>query len=408
LNIRNKLKLVKISEIKEYKGNAKLHSPEQVEQIKKSIEKHEYINPVIVGTGNVIICGHGRIQALREIDPEQTVEVVDVGYLSEKDQKKLRILDNKIISDEWDKDLLQAEIEDIYSGFDDVEGMIDELSIDEKELNALLPEPETDGDDDIPEDVKPVTKLGDLWELGDHRVLCGDSTKEEDVNRLMGGNKADMVFTDPPYKIETEGGCKGEIGKGLRKQGESIEFISDFNPSGFLRNIKTVFNKNFNSYIFCNKELLPDYLFWAKENKISFNVLVWKKPTAIPIGDSHRPDIEYLLLLRKNAIWNNGLKDVNYSRCLEYGRESGLHPTMKPVDLVENEIKISSNKNSRVVDFFCGSGSTLIACEKTNRKCFGMELDEKYTDIIRDRYIEFCIKNNKEPIVKLNGEIYNP
>jgi DNA modification methylase len=158
-----------------------------------------------------------------------------------------------------------------------------------------------------------------------------------------------------------------------------------------------------NCYVFCNKELLPDYLLWARDSGYSFNVLIWKKPNAIPIGDSHRPDIEYLILFRKNAIWNNGLKEVNYSRCLEFGREKGLHPTMKPVELIENEIKISSNIKSPVVDFFNGSGSTMIACEKTGRNAFLMELDEKYVDVIINRWQNYT---GKQATLESTGEIY--
>jgi len=215
--------------------------------------------------------------------------------------------------------------------------------------------------------------------------LCGDSTDSDAVAKLMNGEKADLVFTDPPYKIETEGGAKGSIGAGLRKQGKDIEFISNFEPTEFLQVLPIVFGKNMNAYIFCNKELLPDYLVWARDAGYSFNVLIWKKPNAIPIGDSHRPDIEYLLLFRKSAIWNNGLKDVNYSRCLEYGRESGLHPTMKPIELILNELKISSNIGSVVMDFFLGSGSTMVASHQLKRKCYGMELDPKYCQVIIDR-----------------------
>ena len=131
--------------------------------------------------------------------------------------------------------------------------------------------------------------------------------------------------------------------------------------------------------------MLPDYLSWVKEIGYSFNVLIWKKPNCIPIGDSHRPDIEYLLLFRKSAIWNNGLKNINYSRCLEYGREKGLHPTMKPIELISNEMQISSNKNSLVFDFFLGSGSTMVASHQLKRKCYGMELDPKYCQVIIDR-----------------------
>ena len=218
----------------------------------------------------------------------------------------------------------------------------------------------------------------------------------------MKGEKADMVFTDPPYNIQTTGGCKGQIGKSLRKQGEEIDFIADFDPTEFLRVLPEVFDKNMNAYIFCNKELLPDYLNWARDNGYSWNVLIWKKPTAIPIGDSHRPDIEYLLLFRKNAIWNNGT-DANYSRCLFYDRvkksdENGKHPTVKPIELIANEMKISSNKGSSVVDFFGGSGSTLIACEQLGRKCFMMELDPHYVDVIIERWENLT----GEKAVKLN------
>jgi DNA modification methylase len=242
--------------------------------------------------------------------------------------------------------------------------------------------------------------LGDLFEIGEHRLLCGDSTDSDQVDKLMNGQKADMVFTDPPYKIETEGGCKGSIGQGLKKQGESIEFIANFEPTEFLQVLPLIFDNNkLNAYIFCNKELLPDYLVWARDSGYSFNVLIWKKPNAIPIGDSHRPDIEYLLLFRKSAIWNNGLKDVNYSRCLEFGRESGLHPTMKPIELIANEMKISSNENSLVFDFFLGSGSTMVASHQLKRKCYGMELDPKYCQVIVDR----MKKLDPTLIIKKNG-----
>ncbi|MEE0894534.1 MAG: site-specific DNA-methyltransferase [Bacteroidales bacterium] len=225
---------------------------------------------------------------------------------------------------------------------------------------------------------------------GGHRLICGDCTDITVIDRLMDGVKADMVFTDPPYKLQTEGGCKGELGKSLSKQGADIRFIADFNPTDFLNILPVLFNGNMNAYIFCNKELLPDYLNWCKETGYSWNVLIWKKPNAIPIGDSHRPDIEYLLLFRKNAIWNNGTK-ANYSRCLEYSRvkrteENGNHPTIKPIELITNELMISSHKDSVVVDLFGGSGSTLIACEQTDRKCFMCELDPHYCDVIIQRW----------------------
>ena len=146
-----------------------------------------------------------------------------------------------------------------------------------------------------------------------------------------------------------------------------------------------------------------EYLNWARKMQFSFNVLVWKKPNAIPIGSSHYPDIEYLILFRKNAIWNGGLKGVSYSRCLEYSRvtktkENGKHPTIKPLELIANELKISSNKNSIVLDLFGGSGSTLMACEQLDRKCYMMELDPKYVDVIINRWEQFT----GEKAVKIN------
>jgi DNA modification methylase len=144
--------------------------------------------------------------------------------------------------------------------------------------------------------------------------------------------------------------------------------------------------------VFCNKDLVPDYLNWANGQGFSFNILFWKKPNAIPLGKQHRPDVEYLLVFRKSAHWNDGLKGVNYSKCLEYGRESGLHPTMKPVSMIENQLLISSPRSGYIVDFFLGSGSTLIAAEKTGRKCYGMELDPKYCDVIIKRWQDFTGK----------------
>jgi len=220
--------------------------------------------------------------------------------------------------------------------------------------------------------------------------MCGDSTSEADVALLMDGQKADMVFTDPPYNQTTTGGCKGAIGPALKKQGKEIDFMCDFDPEKFLEVLPGVFDKNkMNSYIFCNKDLVPDYLSWARNKKYSFNILIWKKPNAIPIGGSHRPDIEYLLLFRKSGIFNSALDGVNYSKLIEHSRESGLHPTMKPVAIIENQLLIGSKKESVVTDLFLGSGSTLIACEKTNRKCYGMELAEHYCSVILKRYEEF-------------------
>jgi DNA modification methylase len=344
------------------------------------------------GKNYIVLGGNMRLKALQDIGHGE-VPIMLADDWTEEQRAQFLIKDNvgfgewdwNTLANEWDADKLT------------------EWGLDLPPMDAIELEAEEDNYE-MPEQIETDIVLGDLFEIGEHRLLCGDSTDSDQVAKLMNGQKADMVFTDPPYKIETEGGCKGNIGQGLRKQGKDIEFIANFEPTEFLQVLPLIFDKNkLNAYIFCNKELLPDYLVWARDSGYSFNVLIWKKPNAIPIGDSHRPDIEYLLLFRKSAIWNNGLKDVNYSRCLEFGRETGLHPTMKPIELIANEMKISSNENSLLFDFFLGSGSTMVASHQLKRKCYGMELDPKYCQVIIDR----MIKLDPTLSIKRNGQTYN-
>ena len=370
-----------VDDLVPYLRNAKKHDKKQIDNVAQSISEFGMVQPIVIDRDNNVIIGHCRLLACKQLKIKE-VPVVKMEDLTPEEANKLRLLDNKLNESEWDFDLL---IEDVPS-LDFTDFDIDWELPEEEEENTEIEE------DEAPEPpTEPKAKLGDLYEVGGHRLICGDSTDITVIDRLMDGVKADMVFTDPPYNLQTEGGCKGSIGKSLKKQGKDIEFIADFNPTDFLNVLPIVFNGNMNAYIFCNKELLPDYLNWCKDSGYSWNVLIWKKPTAIPIGDSHRPDIEYLLLFRKNALWNNRT-DANYSRCLQYDRvkkseENGNHPTPKPIELIANELKISSNKNSVVVDFFGGSGSTLIACEQLNRKCYMCELDPHYVDVIIQRYI---------------------
>lgn len=382
----NKLQVVykNIDDLIPYARNSKIHDETNVNLIAGSIKSFGFNNPVLLDGENGIIAGHGRVLAAKKLGYKE-VPCIELNGMTEAEKRAYIIADNRLTEkSEWDKEILSLELQDLSTlGID-----LNTIGFDEKDLGALIPEQvpqEDEGPGEPP--VEPKTVKGDVWYLGEHRLMCGDSTSENDVKALMQDEKADLVFTDPPYKLETEGGCTGEIGKRLRKQGGDIDFISDFDPTNFLNVLPLAFESgHFNAYIFCNKELLPIYLNWAVENKLAFNVLIWKKPSAIPIGDSHRPDIEYLLFFRKNAIWHNALKGVNYSRCLEFGRESGLHPTMKPVGLIGNELQISSNKDSVILDCFGGSGSTLIACEQLGRKARLMELDEHYCDVALQRW----------------------
>lgn len=394
--IKNKLKIINLSDIKPYKNNAKIHTPEQIELIKQSLEKHDYYAPIAVDSKNVIVLGHGRYEALKQMNGKK-IEVVDLSYLKPKEIKKLRILDNKIVSNEWDKDLLQAEIEAIYNGFDDMEKIADELSISEKELNDLMPTPETEGDDEIPEEVEKITKLGDLWELGRHRLLCGDSTKEEDVNRLMDGKKADMVFTDPPYGVDYQSNMRVKTQKFDKLENDNILI------DGWIE----LANNNNNGFMFVWTSWKVSNKWRELINNIT-NIVIWNKGGG-GIGDLKKTfltDYEMALVCnngneilgkRIGSVWTIGKDNAN----------SYKHPTQKPVDLGVMAIENVTLNNHTVLDLFLGSGSTLIACEKTNRICYGMELDEHYCDVIVQRYIDFCTKNGINIEIKHNGKEFN-
>lgn len=381
---------LKISDVKANPNNPRIIKDDKFKKLVQSIKDFPQmleLRPIVVNDDMIVLGGNMRLKACKEAGLK-LVPVIKASDLTPEQQAEFIVKDN-VGFGEWDYELLL----NAYDSADLEAWGVDLPELPENEIEAK------EDDYEIPDELETDIVLGDLFEIGEHRLLCGDSTDSDAVARLMDGEKADMVFTDPPYNISMGDNQTGVIGNNLKKQKQSISFISDFNPMDFLNTLPTVFGKSMNAYIFCNKDLLPEYLSWAKDAGYSFNVLIWKKPNAIPIKDAHRPDIEYILLFRKSSIWNYGLKDVNYSRCLEYGRESGLHPTMKPIELISNELKISSNIGSVVMDFFLGSGSTMVASHQLKRKCYGMELDPKYCQVIIDRMRKLDV----ELIVKKNG-----
>ena len=388
-----------------YISNSRTHSQAQVTQVAASIKEFGFTNPLLLDEQNGIIAGHGRLQAAKQLSLKE-VPTITLKGLTNVQRKAYIIADNKLaLNAGWDDELLALELASLkdedfdlsFTGFD-----VDEL--------ALLLEPEqveglTDEDavPELPE--TPVSVLGDIWILGNHRLMCGDSTSIDTVERLMNGQKADCVITDPPYNQETDGGIKGEIGKSLGKQSADIEHLCNFEPEDFLSVLPLTHSKNkLNATVFCNKDLIPRYLNWAVDSGYSFNILIWKKPSAIPLGVSYMPDIEYMLVFRKSAKFNTRIESVRYSKVLECKRETGLHPTMKPIELIENQLQIVSDKRDLVLDLFGGSGSTLIACEKHGRKCFINELDPKYCDVIIKRWQEFT---GKEATQEETGKTYN-
>jgi DNA modification methylase len=375
-----RLESVLISSLSLDPTNARRHDSKNLASIEGSLRLFGQRKPIVVTGANVVVAGNGTLEAAKALG-WTNIDVVRIPIDWTPEQVKAYALaDNRTAElAEWDAKVLADQLIEL-----DAEGW------DVSEFGFEPLNPTGDLDDDEPlsfDDVESKVKLGELWQLGEHRLLCGDSTDEKSISYLMNGELADLVFTDPPYRMEAQGGSNQWVGRSAAKLGEEIKDIVDFEPAPFLQSLNQYFDKGMNAFIFCNKDLVPDYLNWALKQKYAFNILFWKKPNALPLGGQHRPDVEYILYFRKNAIWNNALSDVNYSKCLEFGRDdSTKHPTMKPLDLIINEIKIASNKESIVVDPFGGSGSTLIACEKLKRKCRMIELDPKYCDVIIERW----------------------
>ena len=360
-----------------------------VDRVASAIREFGFRVPIVAKSDGTVVDGHLRLKAAAKLGLTE-VPVILADDLTDAQIKAFRLSVNKVSEfAEWDVELLKLEFADL-----DAEGF--DLSLTGFDLGeiAALTLDATEGltDPDAVPDAPavPVTALGDVWLLGRHRLMCGDSTNIDAVERLMDGQKAQAIVTDPPYNQETEGGFRGSIGKSLRKQSADIESMCNFQVEPFLQILPTVHEKSkMNATVFCNKDLVPDYLSWARDCGYSFNILIWKKPSALPLGGSYLPDVEYCLVFRKSGIFNTNVQGVSYSKVLTHGRETGLHPTMKPVEMLANQVLIVSHAAGIVLDLFGGSGSTLIACEKTARDCRMMELDPKYCDLIITRWQNF-------------------
>lgn len=232
-----------------------------------------------------------------------------------------------------------------------------------------------------------------------HFVMCGDSTNKANLDILMQGEQSDMLYTDPPYNFESQGA--GFLQSSTANMRDRVKDIVDFDPV----NIAYLLDEPINTLLFfCNKTLVPIYLDIFRD--LDFNILVWHKTNPTPFtSNNFLPDIEYLLLFtRKGRVWNNSLKPTSiYSKVYSSTKLEGRndtedsHPTIKPQQLLTDKIKVCSNKGGIVLDLFLGSGSTLIACEQTDRTCYGMELDPKYVDVIRKRYAKFTSPDGQLP-----------
>lgn len=358
-------------------NNARRHSKKNLDAIAGSLEAFGQRKPIVVWR-NRVVAGNGTLVAARSLGWKEIVAAKCPDGWDEVQVKAFALADNRSAElAEWDEQVLTEQLKELELAEFDIEAIGFEVTV----------EPEPIVEDELPEVVDTRVQLGQVWQLGRHRLMCADSTVVENVKQLIGDRVIDLVLTDPPYNQPSLGGKNDYIGKAINKVTDSISAMIDFEPETTLELLYSI-NKNSVNWIFyCSKDLIWNYLDFARKQNLAFNVLVWQKPNAIPIGSSYRPDVEYVIHLRKNAIWNSNLPGVNYSKVLYAKRELGLeHPTIKPQEVLINQLLILSNENSNVLDLFGGSGSTLIACEQTDRVCFMMELDPKYCDVIIARW----------------------
>ncbi len=379
---------VRIEEITPYANNPR-NNDGAVESVAKSIEKFGFIGAIILNKDKVIINGHTRVKACKKLGLE-TVPAIIVDHLTKEQEDALRIADNKTGEiAEWNEDLLRAELKALEeAGFG-----IEDLGFDNSELEALLNgdvsvsvgETDPNAAPEVPE--VAVSRAGEVYVLGDHRLVCGDSTKAEDVAKVCGEGEADMWLTDPPYNVAYEGS------NGLTIQNDSMEDVK------FREFLRTAFGHAEKAL----KPGAPFYIFHADSEGYNFRgachdiglrvrqCLVWKKNTLVLGRQDYQWIHEPCLYGWKEGGPNPWYADRSQTTVMEFNKpkKNDVHPTMKLVEMLVYLLQNSSKRGDVVLDTFGGSGSTLIACEQTGRICKTVELDPRYCDAIRRRWAEF-------------------
>lgn len=379
-----------IASVKPYARNAKKHDDTQVANVAESIKQFGWQQPIVCDADGVIIIGHCRLLAAKKLGLKK-VPVKTVDNLSEEQVKKLRALDNKLNESDWDFDLLGDEIGDLdFSGFDIDWG----LPTDEEETEIVEDEPP-----EVDEEHEPICQLGDIWQLGEHRLMCGDSTDKATVERLMDGEKADMVFTDPPYNVaigsknaflnsvQPSGRCTEDI---AGDKGMTDEEISEKLWKPAFQNLRD--SAKDDCSIYCTMPQGGAHMMMMMMCSASWQVkheLMWLKNS--PTFSMGRLDYDYKHepILYGWAKSHNFYGKGKFTKSvweIDKPKKCDLHPTMKPIELIANALKNSSKENDLIIDFFGGSGSTLIACEQLNRRCYMLELSPKYCDVIIRRW----------------------
>lgn len=369
--------IVNIDDLIPYALNSRTHSEQQVAQIAASIREFGFTNPVLIDDQNNLIAGHGRVLAARKLKMSEVPAIIVTG-LDERKRRALIIADNKLaLNAGWDESALRVELEDLAGDFGELMGFSEDELV--SLLQASNPTEGLTDEDAVPETPEePITKPGDIWILGKHRLMCGDSTSVDAVDKLMNGDKADMVFTDPPYGVDYKG-------------------INNDNRDG----LEILLRGCFANYLATSKSGAAIYVFHSDRCADIFHtvfreffhfssMIIWAKNSLTlsrtDYQSQHEPCLYGWMKNGSHAFYGDR-KQVSLWR-VDKEKVVG-HTTPKPVSLIEKALLNSSKSDDLVSDLFGGSGSTLIACEKTGRSCRMMELDPKYCDVIVKRWEEF-------------------
>lgn len=364
---RLKIEYIPVHELNPYENNARKHGEEDVQAIVRSIEEFGFNDPIGIWH-DTIVEGHGRLLAAKELGMD-SVPIIRLDHMTDEERRAYALAHNKTAElSAWDFEKLEEEL--------------DGLDIDMSEFGFDMPADNNETleiiEDEPPEPSKePITKLGDIWKLGEHRLACGDCTDVAVIDRLMDGVKADMVFCDAPYGYKYESNHQDKY-----EMLQNDDKILDFIPA-----IWGAMKDNCPVYEFCGWQSLKQWLEYFENTSLDLkNVIIWKKNNW-SMGDlkgAYAGQYEVILYLNKGRVELNGARDTDI---WEFDREPPkMHPTMKPIELIAYALKKSSKKDDVVLDCFGGSGSTLIACEQTGRKCYTCEIDPKYADVIIARY----------------------
>lgn len=381
------MELVEINKLVPYVNNARTHSPEQINKLRSSLREFGFINPVIIDKDYGIIAGHGRVIAAREEGIDK-VPCVFVDHLTEAQKKAYIIADNRMALDAgWDEELLRVEIEALQAEAFDVSL----TGFDEKEITDLFKDTQAEVKDDDYDltaalEKAAFVKKGDVWVVGRHRLVCGDATNAEDVDKLCEDKRVNLILTDPPY------GVSFKSASGLTIQNDSMkneEFYS-FLLAAF-KNMVSHLEPGGSAYVFhADTEGLNFRRAFIDAGLHLAGCCIWVKNSLV-LGRSdyqwqHEP-VLYGFLKNGKHHWYSDRKQTTIWN-FDKPKRNENHPTSKPLDLLSYPLKNSTQENAIALDTFGGSGSTLMACELTNRICYTMELDEKYASVILRRYVE--------------------